>query len=180
MICVFLADGFEEIEAFTTIDILRRAKINVKSVGIGNKFVTGAHDIVVVADKSETQINFQDLEGLVLPGGMPGTVNLETSSFVKEAINLCVSKNLLIAAICAAPSILGHMGFLEGKTATCYPGFEQELTKANVSKLSVCKDSNIITARGPGSAFDFALEIVKSVKEESLIDSIKSSICLFD
>ncbi len=164
MIYVFLADGFEECEAIAPIDILRRAEIEVLTVGIDSKSVTGSHGITVQCDISEDEAVFNDLEGIILPGGMPGTLNLENNGTVQKFIDFAVSNNLLIAAICAAPSILGHKNLLNGKKATCFTGFEKELLGALVSDEPVICDQNIITAYGAGAAFDFGFKILSAVK----------------
>lgn len=160
MICVFLADGFEEIEAVSVIDILRRAEMDVKTVGVGSKLLTGSHGITIAADIEEKDLNLEEITMVVLPGGMPGTLNLENSNVVKETIGFCMKSNLIVGAICAAPSILGHLGYLNGRTATCFPGFENDLRGAIKSDFCVCRDGNIITANGAGSALDFGLELV--------------------
>ena len=161
MIYVFLAEGFEEVEALTPVDCLRRAGKTVKTVGIGGSRITGAHGIPVTADITESDVLLDEqLEMIVLPGGMPGTRNLQKNETVQKAVRFCEEKQLLIAAICAAPSILGGMGLLRGKTATCYPGMEPELTGCNPVAVPVCQDGTIITGRGPGAAMDFALKLV--------------------
>lgn len=162
MIYMFLADGFEEIEAIATLDVIRRAELTVKTVGIGSKTVTGAHGITVTADLSEDQCFLSsELSTIILPGGMPGTLGLEKSQTVQSAISFAVQKEIIIAAICAAPSILGHIGLLEGIKATAFPGFEQELGGAVYVDQPVVKDGNIITAKGAGVAIDFGLAIVE-------------------
>ncbi|MDR0404375.1 MAG: DJ-1/PfpI family protein [Oscillospiraceae bacterium] len=176
MLYLFLAEGFEEIEALSTLDVLRRAQIPVKIVGVGGKIISGAHKLKVMTDEHDVSSDFSHLEGVILPGGMPGTTNLEGSEIVRSAVDFCASKLLLIAAICAAPSIIAHMGLLKGKKATCYPGFEGELSGAQVLSLSVCRDDNIITGRGPGSAIDFALEIVKYLKGDEEAKKIQQQI----
>lgn len=176
MIYVFLADGFEEIEAITVIDIIRRADLLVKTVGIGAKEVAGAHGIRVLADIDESELVFENLGAIVLPGGMPGTKNLERSNSVINCINYCVSNKKYIAAICAAPSILGHMGVLRDKTVCCFPGFESELAGANISYLPVFTCENIITARGAGNAVEFALKIVEVLADKKSSDEIRYSI----
>ena len=152
MIAVFLAQGFEEIEALAVVDVLRRAELPVKTVGVGGKEITGAHGICVKADMEEKEVSTDELEAVVLPGGMPGTLNLEKSPIVRTCIRYCCENDLYICAICAAPSILGHMGLAAGREVTCFPGFENE--------LSVVTDGKMITGKGPGVAVDFALEIV--------------------
>ena len=178
MVYVFLAEGFEEIEALSPVDVLRRGGIDVKTVGVGSKTVLGAHNIPVLCDLEEAEVVLdKDLEGIVLPGGMPGTVNLEKSKVVDAAINRALENNLLVSAICAAPSILGHKGILNGKCATCYPGFENELKGAKIKAESVVKDQNIITACGAGVALDFAFELLKYLKGEEATDKLKSAMC---
>lgn len=160
MVYVFLADGFEEIEAITVIDILRRANINVKSVGIENESVEGTHKIVIKTDCSLDDVFLEECQGIVLPGGMPGTTNLLNNLTVCNIIKDMNVRGKLIGAICAAPSILGTLGILNGKTACCYPGFESKMKGASVVNKNVCVDGNIITSRGPGTALEFSLEIV--------------------
>ena len=162
MIYVFLANGFEEIEAIATIDVLRRAELGVVTVGVGSREITGAHGITLTADKQTTElITFSDVDAVVLPGGMPGTLNLEKDKIVSKFVDYAECNGRLIAAICAAPSILGHKGLLQGKKATCFPGFEEQLLGAEYVNESVVRDGNIITAKGAGVAIDFGLEIVK-------------------
>lgn len=162
MIYAFLANGFEEIEAITIIDILRRAEKEVITVGIGDNIIRGAHGMVVVADTQDNMIVLDDkLEMIFLPGGMPGTLNLERSTVVQSAIDYCVENDKYIAAICAAPSILGHKGILDGKKACCYPGFEQELKGADVNYDAVNADGKIVTSRGAGTAIKLALKLVE-------------------
>ena len=176
MFYCFLAQGFEEIEAITTVDMLRRAGVEVKTVSVdgdSDNLVKGAHGIAVKADTDK--VSFDDLQGVILPGGMPGTVNLENSPKVQLALDFCFANNLYIFAICAAPQILGHKGILEGKNATCYPGFESELKGATLSKLPAVKDGKVITAKGPGATVDFAAEIIKELKSESVAKELKES-----
>lgn len=165
MIYLFLADGFEEAEALVTIDILRRAKIEVETVSVEGKAVKGAHGIVVSADKTAQEIDLNNnFDGVILPGGMPGTLNLEKSSVVIEALKKADNENLIIAAICAAPMILGKMGLLKGKKAVCYPGFEEDMLGAHVQNASVVEDMNIVTGKGPGAVFDFAFKLCDMIK----------------
>ncbi len=173
MIYIFLAEGFEECEALVPLDILRRCKTDVKTVGIGSKTVIGAHNIPVVCDLEENLITTEGLEGVILPGGMPGTVNLEKSKTVQNYIDFSAQNGLLLAAICAAPSILGHKGLLNGKTATCFSGFEKDLIGAAVSNLPVCRDDNIITAYGAGAAFPFGFKIAEYLLGEEAGEKIK-------
>ena len=169
MIALFLADGFEECEALAPLDILRREKIKVITVGIGQKTVTGSHGIPVVADITDAQLDCSRLEGVILPGGMPGTLNLEKSETVQAALDCVAEQGGLIAAICAAPSVLGHKGLLNGKKATCFPGFEKDLKGACLSEFPVVTDGNIITAKGAGVALEFGFALLSYLKtpEES-------------
>lgn len=162
MIYVFLAQGFEETEAIAPVDILRRSGKEVVTVGVGDNIIVGSHKIPVAADTIAEEIVLDDrLEMIVLPGGMPGTLNLEKNSCVQQAIDFCCKNNRFIGAICAAPSILGHKGLLRGKTAVCYEGFENELEGAHIGSNYVEADGNIITARGAGVAVDFGLKLVE-------------------
>ncbi len=161
MVYVFLAEGFEEVEALSPVDMLRRAGVAVTTVGVTGKVVTGSHKVPVTADITESELQLDGaVEMIVLPGGMPGTLNEEKSEMVQAAIDYCAQNDRYIAAICAAPSILGHCGLLHGKTAVCYTGFEQELTGAEIGSQGVVVDGKIITARGAGVAVDFGLTLV--------------------
>ncbi len=160
-IAVLLADGFEEVEALTPIDLLRRANLDVDLIGIENETVTGAHGIRVNADTVASRADISIYDSVILPGGMPGTLNLDKASFTDKLLKSVISKGGRIAAICAAPLILGKRGLLEGKEAICYPGFEDELLGARISKKSVVTDGLITTAKGMGVALEFAKELVK-------------------
>lgn len=171
MIYVFLAQGFEEVEALTPVDMLRRAEKKVVTVGVGDNIIVSSHGIPVVADTIAQEAALTDeLEMIVLPGGMPGTLNLEKSEYVRAAIEFSMERNIPVAAICAAPSILGHMGLLNGKKATCYTGFEAQLEGAEVCGSAVEVDGNIITARGAGVAMQFALKLVETVVSKAESD----------
>lgn len=177
MIYVFFAEGFEEIEALAPVDILRRANLDVLTVGIGSKTIKGAHGISVVCDLSENEVRpDESLTGIVLPGGMPGTANLEKSETVQSFIDFADEKNILIAAICAAPSILGHKGLLKDKNATCFPSFEHSLKGAKLVSYPVVKDGNIITAKGMGVAIDFSLTIAEHFIGKEKAVEIKESL----
>ncbi len=164
MVYVFLADGFEEIEALAPVDFLRRAGVEVKTVAIKGKTAVGAHNIEVTADINidEASLN-EEVEAVILPGGMPGSQNLYENSKVHEAIDFANDNNKLICAICAAPFILGRKGLLEGKEATCFPGFENELKGAIVKNEGVVKSDNIITAQGAGVAWEFGERIAREL-----------------
>ncbi|MGN0649691.1 MAG: DJ-1 family glyoxalase III [Oscillospiraceae bacterium] len=162
MVYVFLADGFEELEAIAPIDMMRRAGLTVVTVGVGRETVRSSHGVEIHADITDSQIALDEkVQAVMLPGGMPGTVNLFESRAVHDALDYCKEKGLLIAAICAAPSILGRRGMLRGKEAICFPGFEKYLTSAKLSNKYVVADGNIITARGAGVAVEFGLKIVE-------------------
>lgn len=179
MVYVFLADGFEEIEALTPVDILRRAGLKVKTVGIGREAIRGAHGILVQADMTDKDfIASDETEMIVLPGGMPGTINLENSSAVQSAIDYCAENNIYTAAICAAPSILGHKSLLKGHQATCYKGFEEHLEGAEISEDKVCISRNFITSKGPGTAIDFSLKLVEVLISKETSDTLASSLML--
>ena len=161
MVYLFLADGFEEVEAITPIDYIRRCDIEVCSVGINGKKIEGAHGLTVEADMEIDEFNFDKAtDMIILPGGLKGTENLKSNIKVIEAIKKAhVSSS--IAAICAAPSILGNLGLLKGRKACCYPGFEKYLEGAKISFEPVVVDNNIITSRGPGTAQQFSFEIIE-------------------
>ncbi|MGN0452893.1 MAG: DJ-1 family glyoxalase III [Ruminococcus sp.] len=174
----FLSEGFEEIEAIAAVDVLRRGGVEVKTVAVSSdnsKDIKGAHGITVFCDLAETEAETAGLEGIILPGGMPGTVNLEQSKTVQSFIDFAVANDLYIFAICAAPEILGHKGILKGKTSTCYPGFEQELKGAVLSESGVAADGKIITAKGPGRSIDFGLKIVETLKGAEVSSSLRES-----
>lgn len=176
MIYVFLADGFEETEALAPVDIMRRAKLEVKTVGVTGKTVTSSHNIPVIADMSIDEIETQNLEAIVLPGGMPGTLNLKANDKVLSTVKYAYENDLIIGAICAAPSVLGYLGILDGKIAVCYPGFEQELKGAIIQNFGVVTDGNIITAKGAGVSIEFGLALVKELKGEETSNAIRASI----
>ena len=181
MIYVFLANGFEEIEALAVVDVLRRAELDVLTVGVGEDFVIGSHQIPVACDIPEKNIILDErVEAIVLPGGMPGTLNLEKSAVVQKAIDWAVENNKLVCAICAAPSILGHKGLLKGKKATCFPGFEEELFGAEISKEYVVKDGNFITAKGMGSAIEFGLQIAEVLTNPLEVKKIRASLQIYN
>ena len=176
MIGVFLADGFEEIEALAVVDILRRAEINVKTISIKNtNSVTGSHKITVLADEIIDDIDLNGLDGYILPGGMPGTVNLGNCKKLCDALILANNNKKLVSAICAAPSVLGGLRILSGKKATCYPGYENKLIGADATGKRVEQNGNVITSKGAGTAHDFGFEIVKYVKGKDKADEIRAS-----
>lgn len=178
MIYVFLANGFEETEAIAPIDLLRRSEKEVVTVGVGGKEITGSHGITVTADITTAEMVLGGgLEMIVLPGGMPGTLNLEKSEAVQTAIGFCAERGIYIGAICAAPSILGHLGLLEGREAIAYPGFETQLGGAVISEHSVCRSDFIITAQGAGAAVPFGLKLIEALCGEAEAQSVARAIC---
>ena len=176
-VLIFMAEGHEEIEALTVVDLLRRAGIEIEMVSItGNKRVPGSHNIMTVCDKLIEQVDFASADMLVLPGGMPGTLNLSLCEPLMDQIHKFNAAGKNIAAICAAPTVLGKVGILDGKKATCYPGMEDDLIGAKKSSDAVCHDGNIITSRGLGTAIPFALEIIKTFEGQEKADQISKSI----
>ena len=176
MVYVFLAEGVEEMEALAPIDLLRRVGVEVTTVGVGGKLIKGAHGVGFTADSDGEGLDFSDVDCVVLPGGMPGTTNLDASPMVEACLMNAAEKDALIAAICAAPSVLGHKGLLKGKKATCFPGFEEDLLGALHTGAPVEKDGNIITARGAGVALDVALALVAELKDETAAKELRESL----
>ena len=177
MVYLFLANGFEEVEALAPLDLLRRANVEVTTVGIGGDVIRGAHGITVHADIPDVMFADPKPDMVILPGGMPGSKNLDESRTVDTALKAAVRNNAYIAAICAAPMILGKRGILAGKQATCYPGFEQYLEGATLSAEKVVTDGRIITAAGMGVAVDFGLELVAQFTGDAeLADSLRRGI----
>ncbi len=166
MFYLFLADGFEEIEALTVVDVLRRASVPILTVGVSGQWIEGAHHIRVEADIDIDEVEPDKMEGIILPGGMPGTTNLENSEKLSNLIDFAAENNMWICAICAAPLILGKKGLLAGKKATCYPGFELHLKDATIGN-HVCVDGKTITAQGPGAALPFAYAIVEALGHDA-------------
>ncbi|MBE7048386.1 MAG: DJ-1/PfpI family protein [Ruminococcaceae bacterium] len=164
MTYVFLADGFEEIEALAVVDILRRCKIAVETVSITDKKqVTGAHGISVIADTVLSAADMDKANALILPGGLPGADNLQACAPLAEALCKADRENRIVAAICAAPKVLGALGITKGKRATCYPGYEQTLSGAVVVAEKVAWDGHVITSRGAGTASDFAFCLAEAL-----------------
>ena len=172
MLYLFLADGFEETEALAPLDCIRRAKIKILTVGVGGERITGSHGIEVRADITEGAVDFTQCEGVLLPGGMPGTENLYASDAIKDTIAFCAENNKLIASICAAPSIPGRMGLLRGKRAVCFPGFEEKLEGHIASDRAVETDGCYITAKGAGCVFPFAHAIISYLKNTDAADQV--------
>lgn len=176
-VLLFMAEGHEEIEALTVVDLLRRAGIEIETVSVtSNRMVPGSHGIVTVCDQLIEEVDFGSADMLVLPGGMPGTLNLELCQPLMEQVHAFNKAGKTIAAICAAPTVFGKAGLLEGKKATCYPGMEKDLLGAKVSTDAVCHDGNVITSRGLGTAIPFALEIISTLADAATADKIATSV----
>ena len=165
MVIVLLADGFEEIEALAPVDLMRRASIDVRTVGVSGRIVTGSHGIPVVADMIPAEVELSKVKMVVFPGGMPGSLNLDSAEFSDKAIEAVTKNGGRLAAICAAPLVLGRRGLLEGKRATCFPGFEGELRGATPIDSEVVTDGNITTGREMGAALAFGKELVSLLTE---------------
>ena len=177
MVYLFLADGFEEIEALCVLDFLRRAGVEVTTVGVGGKIASGSHKIPVVCDITEDDLDTEgDFDMVILPGGLPGSTNLDNSLVVDKMVKRAAYEDKFICAICAAPFILGKRGILEGTRAICYPGFEDQLTGAVIVNQGVVRDGKIITGRAMGSAHDFGLEIVEALCGSEMRRKLKDAV----
>ena len=177
MVYMFLANGFEEVEALCPLDLLRRAGVEVTTVGVGGESVCGAHGIVVGTDMPEIMYRDSSPEMIILPGGMPGAENLDNSRIVDAAIRSASRNGAYLAAICAAPMIIGKRGLLSGKRAVCFPGFEGELTGAVVDPDAfVVRDGNVITAKGMGAALNFGLTLVSVLRDEPTARALRQAI----
>lgn len=172
MVAIFFADGFEEIEAITTFDILKRAGIEVKTVGVPGNVITGAHGLRVTADFCESDVQDENFDAYIFPGGMPGAKNLSLSTVVNSQIKKAIENKAIIAAICAAPGVLlSNTGALDGKKWTCFPGFETN--RGSFSGRTCEKDGNLITANGPAVSVEFALSICESMLSENEYKRLK-------
>ena len=176
MIYMFLADGFEEVEALAPLDILRRANADILTVGVTGEYIKGAHDIVVKADIALSDVEIEKIDALILPGGLGGTNNMDNSPEVKNLVQYAADNKKLVCAICAATSILGKMGLFDGKEATCYPGFEDSFKGGKYIKQSVVKCGNFITSDGMGSAYKFGFEITSALFGNEVAEKIKEQI----
>lgn len=173
MVYLFLGTGFEEVEAVATIDVLRRAEVELTTVSVmGERSVAGAHGVRIEADKMFDEVEFLNSDMLILPGGMPGTLNLEAHVGLANLLREQNKKGRWIAAICAAPSILGKMHLLRNLQAVCYPGFEDQLEEAFVTKERVMVSGNVVTSRGPGCTIEFALQLVTILKGEEVAKAV--------
>lgn len=176
-IAVFFADGCEEIEGLTVVDMLRRAKLDVVSVSVtGSREIHGSHNITFFADVLYEESDMDEYDGAVLPGGAVGTANLGAHEGVVSTIKRFAEKGKLVAAVCAAPSVLGENGILKGKQATCHPGWEEKLCGALISEDSAVTDGNIITSRGMGTSIDFALAIISKFADDDTVAQVRKGI----
>ena len=176
MIAVLLADGFEEIEALTPVDMLRRAGLEVKTVGMNGKVVCGSHKIPVICDLEPSEVNTDEVSLVIFPGGMPGSLNLDAHPFSDTIIKAVAKNGGRLAAICAAPLVLGRRDLLNGKRATCYPGFEKELIGAKCVTDAVVTDGNVTTSRGMGTARAFAKELISLIKGKEEAEALSRAI----
>lgn len=177
-VVVFFAEGFEEIEGLTVVDMLRRAGVEVKIASIREDSlnVTGAHKIQIQADTYAKDVDFSKVDMVVLPGGMPGTTNLGACKLVTDTVKDFFHAGKFVAAICAAPSIFGDLGILSGKHAECYPGFEDRLQGATVKKEKVAVDGNVITSRGMGTAIEFSCALIEKLMGKEKAEEIARAI----
>ncbi len=179
MVYVLLGTGFEETEAITPIDLLRRANIPVMSVGIQGKTIYGSHNIAVEADILLEQMNLSDLDMIVLPGGLKGVASVKASKDALNAVRYAFENDRFVAAICAAPTILAQLGITDGRNAVCYPGCENEMGTARMVPDSPCvRDGKIITGTSAGCAVPFALELISALKGQSEADRIAAQIVI--
>lgn len=176
MVYLFLANGFEEIEALTPLDVLRRAGVQVTTVGVGGDSILGAHGIRVQADIPDTMYRDSAPDMIILPGGMPGSENLDKSRVVDAALRAAVRNDAYVCAICAAPMVLGKRGYLAGKRAVCYPGFEQYLEGATVADARVECDGKVITSKGMGTALEFGLALVQVLCGKETAEQIGNAV----
>ena len=175
--CIFFADGLEEIEGLTVVDLFRRANISIVIVSINGTYkIEGSHHISIKADQLFESLDFENTKMFILPGGMPGTTNLSRFQPLCRLLTKSASQGKYVAAICAAPSVLGGLGLLKGKAATCYPGFEDKLIGACCQKDNVVTDGNVITSRGMGTAIEFGGKLIEILRDKETADKILSSI----
>ena len=176
-VAICFATGYEEIEALSVVDVLRRGEVEITMVGVDGEEVTSSRGITVKMDEVIDNINFEEYDLLVLPGGLPGVDNLYKNKVLCEQVK-CFAKQKHVAAICAAPSILGRLGLVEGRKMVCYPGVEKELQGAKITKERVCQDQNIITGIGAGASLEFAFKILEIIKGEEVSERIKKAMLI--
>ncbi|MCD6571900.1 MAG: DJ-1/PfpI family protein [Thermoplasmata archaeon] len=177
---VIFAPGFEEIEALTVVDVLRRCNIDVDIVGTKNEAIEGSHNVKISPDKNIDDVNINEYDALILPGGAPGYINLREDERVINLLKNAFENNKIIAAICASPTVLAHAGILNGKKATVYPGMEDEIREggAIVDNSLVVQDGNIITSRGPATAMLFALKLAEILAGEDVAEEVRKKLLL--
>ncbi len=176
-VVLFFANGTEEVEALTAVDVLRRAGAELCVVGVGGREVVGSHGIRITADLSEDELNRDEaFDMVIVPGGLPGTTHLDESETVDAVLRAVNARGGYLAAICAAPLVLGKRGYLEGREAICYPGFEANLLGARLSERRVCRDGNVITAAGMGVALEFALALTEALYGAEKAESLRRSV----
>lgn len=174
---MMVADGYEEVEMLTVVDLLRRAGMTCDIISVtGKKELTSSHKVTVIADLMYEEADFGSYDALAIPGGMPGTINLGAHAGVCEQLKKACAEGKLIAAICAAPTVFGKLGLLNGKRAICYPGMEEQLTGADVTYEPAVRDGNIITSRGMGTAIDFGLAILTYFEGEEAAAALAEKI----
>lgn len=176
-LAICMAEGCEEIEGLTVVDLLRRSKVTIDMISItGELQVKGSHGITFLADRLIADTDLSDYDGIILPGGIPGTPNLGKCEVVTQAVREFAQQNKMVAAICAAPSVLGQCGILEGKKATSYPGFAKDMPGCDYREDRVVVDGNVITSRGMGTAIEFGLAILSYVKDKKTADDLANAI----
>ena len=176
MLYILLGNGFEEIEAIAPCDILRRGGVEVMLAGIGGLEITSAHGITVRADCRVEDVRKEDTELLMLPGGMGGVQSIEGSRAAMKLISDVYEDGRLVAAICAAPTVLAHLGILKGKKAVCYPGMEEQCTDARMTQeASTVRDGNVITGRGPGAGLDFGFRLLSELRGKACAEEVRAA-----
>ncbi len=176
MVYIVLGNGFEEMEAIVPCDLLRRAGVDARFVGIGGLEITGSRGIAVKADCTETEASWDDADMIVLPGGLGGVASIQASIAVMDAVKKFYTDGRWVAAICAAPTILASLGFTDGKKACCYPGMEDEMGSAHMEDAGCVRDGKIITGRAAGSAFDFGLVLIEALRGKEAAQQIAAEV----
>lgn len=178
MVYLLLEHGFEMCEALAPVDVLRRSGVDIATVGVSDITVTSSHGVPVTADKGLSEVLLSDMEMLIIPGGQPGVDNLWDNDAVKALVQEAYAEGIKISAICAAPIILARLGILDNRKSVCYPSCRDELSRAKFCEnLGVVKDGNIITGRAAGDAYDFAFEILRTLRDDDEAAKVKNAIC---
>lgn len=174
---MLFADGFEEVEALMTVDLLRRGGVEIQLASITQEMtVCGSHGIQVGMDTTLSQVNIEQMDAILIPGGMPGTKNLAADEAACQALKKMNQAGKIVGAICAAPSVLGKCGILDGKRATCYPGFEEQLGDASFVDEMVVSDGNVVTSRGLGTAMEFGFRLLELLVSKETAEEVKKSV----